>query len=114
MTNKASVVFKCGAVSPLTSTITASPDTIDANGTSTSTITLQLKDAMGNMRTTSESGVTLTTTAGTLSPVTDNRNGSFTATLISSNVAGTATISGTVNSQVLSAKHLSCLRSSCF
>ena len=82
--------------STATSTITASPTSIAADGTTTSTITVQLKDANGNNLTASGGTVLLTTTLGTLSAVTDNGNGTYTATLTSATTAGTATISGTL------------------
>jgi adhesin/invasin len=76
------------------STITAAPTSIVANGTSTSTITVQLKDASGTDLTVSGGVVTLATTGGTLSAVTDNSNGTYTATLTSSTTVGTVTVTG--------------------
>ena len=76
--------------------MTANPTSIAANGTTTSTITVQLKDANGNNLTTSGGPVVLATTLGTLSAVTDNGDGTYTATLTSATTAGTATISGTL------------------
>ena len=102
MTNTASIVFRCGPASPATSKITASPDTLLADGTSTSIITVQLKDAYGNNITTGGNIVTLATTSGILSSVTDNRNGSFSAVLTSATTNGTANISAVVNSQICS------------
>ncbi|MCK5411878.1 MAG: hypothetical protein KAJ67_07275, partial [Gemmatimonadetes bacterium] len=84
--------------SAVTSTITASPTSITADVASTSTVTVQLKDAGGNDLTVGGDAVTLATTLGTLSaPVTDNGDGSYTATLTSATTAGTATVTGTVN-----------------
>mgnify|MGYP001943721832 CR=1 FL=1 len=57
---------------------------------------MQLKDVNGNNLTTSGGTVLLTTTLGTLSAVTDNGDGTYTATLTSATTAGTATISGTL------------------
>jgi hypothetical protein len=90
-----------GAASELTSIITASPTSIDADGTSTSTITVILKDAGGNFLATGGDTVTLATTLGSLSAVTDNGNGTYTATLTSSTTAGTATLTGTVNAAAI-------------
>jgi uncharacterized repeat protein (TIGR01451 family) len=86
-----------GGASGDTSTITANPTSIPADGTSTSTITVQLNDASGSNLTSGGDAVTLSTTAGTLNSVTDNNNGTYTATLTSSAAPGTATITGTVN-----------------
>lgn len=79
-----------------TSTITANPTSIAADGTTTSTITVQLKDANGNNLTTSGGTVVLSTDLGTLGSVTDNGDGTYTATLTSATTVGTATISGTL------------------
>lgn len=43
-----SVTFVAGAASPVTSTLTASPTSITADGSSTTTLTLTLKDVNGN------------------------------------------------------------------
>ena len=82
--------------STATSTITASPTSIVADGTTTSTVTVQLKDANGNDLSASGGTVALSTDAGTLSSVTDNTDGTYTATLTSATTAGTATITGTL------------------
>jgi gliding motility-associated-like protein len=91
----------CGAVpvvaDPTKSTISASPTTITANGTSTSTITIQLKDASGVNLTTTGGSVIVTTTAGTLGTVVDNNNGTYTVILTSSASAATATIGFSIN-----------------
>lgn len=86
-----------GAASETTTTITASPTVILNDGFSTSTITVQLKDSEGNNRTVGGETVVLSETDGTLGSVTDNADGTYTAVLTSSVVAGTATITGTLN-----------------
>tara|TARA_R110002124_G_scaffold286310_1_gene466825 strand:- start:200 stop:8185 length:7986 start_codon:yes stop_codon:yes gene_type:complete len=86
-----------GAASTSTTTISASPSVILNDGFSTSTITVQLKDSEGNNRTVGGETIALNTTDGALSSVTDNGNGTYTATLTSSVIAGTATITGTLN-----------------
>ncbi|MEL7834056.1 invasin domain 3-containing protein [Fodinibius sp. Rm-B-1B1-1] len=87
------------------STITANPTLITADGNSTSTITVQLKDEFGNNLVSGGETVELTTTAGTFNggvttiTANDEGDGTYTAVLISSTTAGeTATISATVNS----------------
>ena len=97
MTNTAAVTFTPGSISAATSTITANPTSIAANGTSTSLITVQAKDSNGNNLTTGGATVGLGTNLGTLNAVTYGGNGTYTATLTSSTSAGTATISGTIN-----------------
>ena len=91
-----------GPASGATSTITASPGTIVADGTSTSTITVQLKDAAGTRLTSGGDDVELSASNGTLVPAaplkaTDNNDGTYTATLTSPASAGSASITGTVN-----------------
>ncbi|MCO4090645.1 MAG: hypothetical protein HEQ34_01665 [Sphingorhabdus sp.] len=88
--------------SGLTSTITAATPSISANGTSTTNITVQLKDVNGNNLTTGGNSVTVATTAGTLSSITDNGNGTYSATLTSSTSVVTATITGTVEGLAIS------------
>ncbi len=91
----------CGYVpvtaSTTNSTITASPTSIVANGTTTSTITVQLKDGSGNNLTTSGGTVIVTTTAGTLGTVVNNNNGTYTVILTSSTSAATATLGFSIN-----------------
>ena len=86
-----------GPADATTSTITAAPTSIVADGTSTSTITVLLKDASGTSLTDGGDTVALSTTGGTLSAVTDNNDGTYTATLTSPATAGSATVSGTLN-----------------
>jgi hypothetical protein len=89
-----------GEPSGATSTISASPTSVAADGASASTITVQLVDASGNNLTTGGDAVVLATDLGTLSGVTDNGNGTYTAT-ITSDTVGTATITGTVNGNAI-------------
>ena len=85
------------AADATTSTVSASPSSVLANGTSSSTITVQVKDGFGNNFLNGGETVNLSSTLGTLSSVTDNSDGTYTATLTSTTV-GTATISATLNS----------------
>ena len=86
-----------GAADAATSTITTSPTSITADGTSESTITVQLKDADGNNLTTGGEGVALSTNLGTIGAVTDNGDGTYSATLTAGTTAGTATVTGRLN-----------------
>ena len=70
-------------MSATTTTIAASPTTLVANGVTTSTITVQAKDANGNNLTASGGAVTLHPTVGTIGTVTNNTNGTYTATFTS-------------------------------
>ncbi|MEM6721737.1 MAG: Ig-like domain-containing protein [Bacteroidota bacterium] len=79
------------------STITANPSAIPANGSSTSTITVQLKDADGNNLTTGGENVQITTNKGTLSPAVDNNDGTYTSILQSTSMEETALTSFSLN-----------------
>src|SRR5205823_998247 len=59
--------------------------------------TVQTKDSGANNITAGGATVTLLTSLGMIGGVTDNNNGTYTATLTAGYTAGTATISGTIN-----------------
>ena len=96
LTQQPTVSFGPGALSAAHSTITAAPGSITADGASTSTITVRAKDVNDNTLAASAGGVTLATTSGSLSAVTDNHDGTYTATLTSSTQVGTASVTGTI------------------
>jgi len=83
------------------SVIAASPSAISADGTSTSTETVRAEDAYGNDLITGGATVNLPTTLGRLGPVTDNGDGTYSATLTSSTAPGTATVTGTINGSAI-------------
>ena len=88
------------------STITAASSSIPRDGTSTTLITVRLKDASGNNITTGGQTVVLTTTNGTFSgnstiTATDTGVGTYTATLTSSATASSTVISGTVGGSTI-------------
>ncbi len=85
--------------SPVTSTIVAEPSTLVANGSSTSTITVVLRDSRGSRMASGGDGVALFTNAGSLSSVTDNGDGTYRAVFTSPTTAGKATITGSLNGE---------------
>ncbi len=97
-TDTAQVTF-VPAISTVLSTISASPTTINADGISTSTITVQLKDYAGTNWTNGGATVVIGTDQGTLTTTTDNGDGTYTAILTSSNSSGTALLSFTINGE---------------
>ena len=97
ITDDADVALNVGAAAAATTTITANPIAITADGQSTSTITVQAKDANGNNLAAGGDAVVLATTLGALGAVADNGDGTYTATLTAGVVVGTATITGTIN-----------------
>lgn len=92
-----------GPVSTATSTITATRNFLQSNGTDNTTITLQLKDALGNNLTTGISEpVTLSSSGNaTLSAITNENNGRYTATLQATTTNETVTITGTIDGQAV-------------
>ena len=83
-------------VSGDTTTIDSAPTDVEANGISASTIEVQAKDSSGNNFTVSAGEVVLSTTgSATLSAVTDNNDGSYTAT-VTNTVVEAVTISGSI------------------
>jgi hypothetical protein len=86
-----------GAATTATSRITSNPSRIIANGTDTTTVAVEAKDANNNFLTVGGATVTLNATDGTLTGVTDNNNGTYTATLTSNLTVETVTITGTLN-----------------
>jgi adhesin/invasin len=98
LTSDASAAFTITSTVPSvdTSTIEATPGSVPADDTTVATVTVQLKDGGGTNLGAGGDTVTLATTLGTLSAVTDNGDGTYSATLTSS-TTGNATVSGTVN-----------------
>src|SRR5690606_15306108 len=94
LADTAGVTITVGAASLTASTITAVPSEITTD--ETATITVQLKDAAGNKLSASGGTVVLTTTLGTLDDFQDNADGTYTATLPSTNPAPAPT-SGTLD-----------------
>jgi uncharacterized Zn ribbon protein len=82
------------------STLTASPVILPANGVAKSIVTATINDVFGNL-THGGDNVVLLTSFGTLGPVTDNGNGTYTAIFTAPFTTGTATITGTVNGESL-------------
>ena len=91
-------VFALDEASRDATTITRLPATIRADGVATTTITVQTKDSSG-LNLGGPSLVTLSTTAGTLGPITNPSVGVYRAVLTSSTTPTVATITGTVNGQ---------------
>lgn len=79
------------------SDISAVPNFIPPNGSSQSIVTVTLRNGYGALLGISAGTVVLATTAGTLGPLTDNGDGTYTATLTSSFSPEIAIISGTLD-----------------
>ncbi|MBI4502367.1 MAG: hypothetical protein HY700_14550 [Gemmatimonadetes bacterium] len=81
--------------------MTADAVDVKADGVSTATILVEVKDANRVTLTQGGDDVALSTTRGTLSPVVDLHTGFYSAKLTST-TAGKATVSGSVNGQLIS------------
>lgn len=81
----------------MTSSITATDPTILADGTSSTTLTVVLRDAAGRPLPGGGDTVAVATSAGSVSPTVDNGDGTYSATLTSSVTAGTGRLSFSVN-----------------
>jgi hypothetical protein len=102
ITSTATVTFAAQSPVPdppsgATSAISARPTPIVANGTSTSAVTVQLRDASGNDLVEGGYSVALQKTDGTPLDVTDNGDGTYSATLTAPTAPGSDVVSGTVN-----------------
>jgi adhesin/invasin len=96
------IITTTAAVSPATSTLGCNSSQITADGSSMTLCTVQLRDVFNNVITSSQGTVTMSTTLGSLSGVTDNGDGTFTALLGSPTTAGTAVVSGVLNGSSMS------------
>ena len=96
ISDTADVVVSLGAADETKSTISAAPTTVTTEASST--ITIQAKDAAGNDLSTGGDDFVLSTNHGVLSSLTDNTDGTYTATLTDT-TAETATVHGTLNGQ---------------
>ena len=99
ITDTATVTFTVGAADPTNgnTTLVAAPTSVVADGSTTSSVTVTLADASGNLLTASGGTVALSSTgSATIGAVTDNGDGTYTAT-VTNTVAESVTISGTLD-----------------
>ncbi|WP_230590957.1 beta strand repeat-containing protein [Delftia acidovorans] len=103
----ASVSYTAGPPSTSASTIVASPTSIIANGTATSTLTAQLKDVSGNSIATCANTVAFTLNSGTQgSPAVGAGScsaGVYTATITAPTAVGSGTFGFTINGSAATA-----------
>jgi adhesin/invasin len=94
----AGVDLRPGPPDASTTTITADSASLVADGVSSTTVRVEVRDASGNLVGASAGPVTLATSLGSLSqPVTDNGDGSYEATLTAATTTGVAVVSGTLD-----------------
>jgi hypothetical protein len=98
----ATVRFIPGPASPRTSTIDATPSSLIADGTGTSTVTIRLLDDQRNALTTGGDAVVLRLAGGgTIGAVTDQGDGTYVATYTAPTQSGTTQIEGEVNGEAM-------------
>ncbi|MFE8072492.1 FG-GAP-like repeat-containing protein [Marinobacteraceae bacterium S3BR75-40.1] len=103
ISDTATVEFTSGTASSVNSILVATPTVVTANGADAALITLQLIDTQGNALTSGGDAVSLSQNGGaTLSRLTDHGDGTYSASLTSSQPA-VITITGTVNGTALAA-----------
>ncbi|WP_213619995.1 invasin domain 3-containing protein [Paenibacillus sp. J22TS3] len=96
LTRTAAVQLVAGAPSAETSTVETAAAVLPADGTRQTVVTVKLRDAYGNELKTGGAAIAITSTSGTVSPVTDNGDGTYTARLTAPTEVGTATVSASV------------------
>jgi hypothetical protein len=81
------------------STLTPASSSITANGTASQVLTVQAKDSNGNDETSGGDTVTITEQSGTgtVGPVTDNGDGTYTATVTAPTASGSGTFVATLD-----------------
>lgn len=88
---------------PSQSLLLASPETILADGVAASLIAVHLRDAAGLAFEESAGVVAIMSTSGTVGPVQDNGDGTYSASLTSNTEPGVALVSATLNGATLAA-----------
>ena len=101
ISDTATVNFVEATLDAGSSSIEAADDELEADGVSSTTITVQVRDADGQPMVESDLPVTLSTTLGTLADTngTTDSNGQFVTTLTSETMVGTAEITGTLDGE---------------
>ncbi|MCH8495037.1 MAG: Ig-like domain-containing protein, partial [Balneolales bacterium] len=79
------------------STISAAINVLPADGSSSTEITIESRNSNGNLELIGGRSVVLSTTAGILTSVIDNNNGTYTATVIAPATESTAIITGSID-----------------
>ncbi len=100
------------AISPATSVVTSTDSVVNVGGVAT--LTLQAKDAAGNLITSGGATVVFTqtggTSVGTISSTTDHANGTYTATFTGLTAGTPTTIGATINSAPVTSAPLPTIR----
>ena len=89
------------SLSPLESQLSIHNTSLVADGTSQTTVMVQLKNAQGNAITLGGERVSIASTLGTISAVTDNNNGTYSAIITAPTTIGTGIISASVGGRAI-------------
>jgi hypothetical protein len=93
--------------------LSASPASLPANGAAVSTITVQVRDAAGNALRASAGPVSLHSSAGRLSTVTDLHDGTYTASLRAGTAPGEAVVTGELGGEAIGSQATVVLEAQC-
>ncbi|PCK04618.1 MAG: hypothetical protein COA42_19015, partial [Alteromonadaceae bacterium] len=103
ITDTAAVTFTPGVATLAQTTISSSPSSVVANGVNTTTVTVLTEDAQGNNLTTGGETVVVTITgSAVVSAVSDNGDGTYTAT-VTNTASETVTVGATMNGPTIAA-----------
>jgi len=97
----ATFTAQAGAGPAVAGSSTLSAGSLSLVAAGTTTLTVQLRDANGNAVSTGGGTVALATTTGSIGPVADLGNGTYTATFTAPTLVGTAAVTGTLNGAAL-------------
>jgi hypothetical protein len=101
MTNFAAVNLVAGSASINNTIITTASPTILANGVSSTIITVTTFDVNNNPLTVGGEPISLGSSSGSISPIFDEGNGTYTAAITSTTITEQAIITGTINTQAI-------------
>ncbi len=87
--------------SATTTTLTADSASMVADGQSTTRVLVTVRDVYGNPVGASAGTVILATSLGSLGDITDHGDGTYTATFTAGTIAGSVTITGTLNGEAI-------------
>ncbi|RUS48974.1 invasin domain 3-containing protein [Cohnella sp. AR92] len=83
------------------SELSVESDTLPADGTSQTDVTVTLRDVQGDVPSSGGETIEITSTLGQVGDITDNEDGTYTATLTAPTTAGIATVAATVGGAAL-------------
>ncbi|WP_193726795.1 S-layer homology domain-containing protein [Paenibacillus guangzhouensis] len=101
--NTTTIIFTIDKISPAKSEISTKDATLVADGTSQTTVKVALRTSQGKPITTGGARVKIQSTLGTVGPVTDHQDGTYTVRLTAPSTPGEATIRASVDDNFIAA-----------